>query len=914
MKNAVKYILALTLSLFCSLSARTQNFSLLTLPTQQQLPTATIHCLIQDSEGYMWYGTERGGLYRDNGYQIDVFRPSDIGCNAKANHILCITEMRNGQILAGTPEGLFLINKQNYTITQTTIDSIRIEALFTDSKGTTWIGTDRSILKLGTDLSIIRTFPSVYKGEIRSVTRFFEDHGGRLFALQWQGGILIKDKNTENFLPMEWNRPSWPTQMVEDEENQCYWLATWGDGIIKMHLKEKKCQTEVQEATQNSYGRQRGFDLIRDKHQGLLWMSTPDDLYAYSIADGRLKRFDTDKFLPKGKKIIDQMLENRDGCIYVAGYTPHTFIICPVKERITRLDIPTMTALTGYPLLADRSIIDNDFIWIWQGRMGLSLFHTKDQSLKFTDWKTDRCIQKNSSEGKGLWGSHGQTLYRIQQNQGTIEHHTLTNVPNGQSIRHIVDDNQGHLYIATQTYLYRYTIAGGQMKQIATLPSHPIDMTVTTNGNLYLIFEEKGLRIITKQGDILQPQQPEEHFTALAASPDGTVWLTALNGNVYHYFPSDRQMKRVDFLHNRNEAPLRDITVDGMGHVWTVSDQKIVECNPNTMAFRIISAADPQIKVDYFYGIENTDASHLCINGAGAICLIESSAALNQAGTLVQPMVSACLIDGCKQIIGRQTKEIKLNPDHTTLNLYLTTLNHTATDKIVFAYKLKGLHTDWIYGDVGQNTLYFNHLSKGHYQLEVMATDRNGCWGEPATILTIISLPHWYETWWARLLYVAIIILTIGGIWRMEQRISLLHRLIQRRRHVKLDEIELKREDISSDHWNDEFIRRAIAKVEENLSRTDYNVETLSTDMCMSRSTFYRRLQELTGQSPTDFIRDIRLKKAATLLRQDSHATISDIARKVGFSSPKYFSKCFREKFGVLPKDFNQEPNEKAKT
>lgn len=148
----------------------------------------------------------------------------------------------------------------------------------------------------------------------------------------------------------------------------------------------------------------------------------------------------------------------------------------------------------------------------------------------------------------------------------------------------------------------------------------------------------------------------------------------------------------------------------------------------------------------------------------------------------------------------------------------------------------------------------------------------------------------------------------------MEQRISLLHRLIQRRRHVKLDEIELKREDISSDHWNDEFIRKAIAKVEENLSRTDYNVETLSTDMCMSRSTFYRRLQELTGQSPTDFIRDIRLKKAATLLRQDSHATISDIARKVGFSSPKYFSKCFREKFGVLPKDFNQEPNEKAKT
>lgn len=914
MKNAIKYLLTLTFFLFHSLPGWMQNFSIFTLPTQKQLPTATIHCLIQDSEGYMWYGTEQGGLYRDNGYQIDVFRPSDMGFNAKANHILCITEMQNGHILAGTPEGLFLINKQNYSITRTAVDSLRIEALFTDSKGTTWIGTDRSIIRLGTDFSITHTFPSVYKGKIRSVTRFFEDREGRLFALQWQGGILMKDKNNKNFLPIEWNRPSWPIQMVEDEENQCYWLATWGEGIIKMNLKGNKYQTEIQKATQNSYGRQRGFDLIRDKHQGLLWMSTPDDLYAYSITEGNLKRFDTGHFLPKGKKIIDQMFENRDGYLYVAGYTPHTFIICPEKERITRLDIPAMTTLTGYPLLADRSIIENDFIWIWQGRMGLSLFHIKDQSLKFAGWKTDRCIQKNSSEGKGLWGSHGQTLYRIQQNQGTIERHILTDVPDRQSIRQLVDDNLGHLYIATQTHLYRYTIAGKQMKQIARLPGEPHDMTVTTNGDLYLIFEEKGLRIITKQGGTFQPKQPDEHFTALAASPDGTIWLTALNGNVYHYFPSDRQMKRVDFLHNRNEAPLRDITVDGMGHVWTVSDQKIVECNPNTMAFRIISAADPQIRVDYFYGIENTDASHLCINGAGAICQIESSAALNQTSTHVRPIVSACLIDGHKQITGQQTKEIKLNPDHTTLNLYLTTLDHMATDRIIFAYKLKGLHTDWIYGDVGQNTLYFNHLPKGHYPLEVMATDRNGCWGKPTTILTIISLPHWYETWWARLLYAVIIIVTIGGIWRMEQRIRLLHRLIQRRRHVKLDEIELKREDISSDHWNDEFIRKAIAKIEENLSRTDYNVETLSTDMCMSRSTFYRRLQELTGQSPTDFIRDIRLKKAATLLGQDSHATISDIARKVGFSSPKYFSKCFREKFGVLPKDFNQVLNEKVKT
>lgn len=909
MKNTVTHILALIVFAWWAWTVRAQDFTIRTLPTQQLLPTATVHYIMQDSEGYFWYGTEKSGLCRDNGYQIDVFRPSDIGCKAEANHVLCITETQDGRILAGTPEGLFLIDKQNYVLTRTALDSTRINALFTDSKGTTWAGTDDSVIELDANLDIANTFPSASQGKECSVTRFFEDRKGRLFALQWQGGILMKGNRDKAFTPLNWRMPSWPTQMIEDEDNRCYWLSTWGNGVVKLHIDGLDCLTEPQEATLGSYGRERGFDLLRDKHQGLLWMSTPDDLYVYSIIKGRLTRFDTRTFLPQGKKIIDQMFESRDGNIYVAGYTPHTFIISPQQEHIKRLDIPAMSVLTGYPLLADRSIMDDDYIWIWQGRMGLSLYHIPDNSLKFTEWKTERCIQKNISYGKGLWAASGATLYHLWQDQGIIRRKERANFPNGQSIRLIHDDGQGHLYIATPTQLYRYAIAGEQIKPLATLPGNPVDMAVAHNNRIYLLIEEQGLWGLTDQGMNRLYDDPQKHFTALAASSDGTIWLTTLEGNVYHYAPSEKKMERTDFLHEPNQAPLCDITVDGMGHVWTVSDQTIVEYNPKTMAFRLLSAAAPQINVDYFYGMENIDATHICINGAGAICLMESSAALNQTGAQIQPVVSACLIDGQKQIIGRNTEEIRLDPTHSTLNLYLTTLDQPHSDKTVFAYKLKGLHTDWIYGDVGQNTLYFNHLPQGTHQLEVMATDRNGCWSKPSTIMTIISLPPWYKTWWAKMLAIITLSIIVWSIWKLEQRIRLLHRLILRRKDVRLDEIELKREDISSDQWNDEFIRKAIAKMEENLNRPEYNVETLSADMCMSRITFYRRLQKQTGQSPTEFIRDIRLKKAATLLQQNHNATISDIAQKVGFSSSRYFSKCFKEKFGVLPKDFQHSRN-----
>ena len=185
-----------------------------------------------------------------------------------------------------------------------------------------------------------------------------------------------------------------------------------------------------------------------------------------------------------------------------------------------------------------------------------------------------------------------------------------------------------------------------------------------------------------------------------------------------------------------------------------------------------------------------------------------------------------------------------------------------------------------------------------------MATDHYGLWSTPVHVITVHRAAHGWETWWAYLLYLGFSLLLIYAIWRLERRIHLLQRLIRRRQEVRLDEIEMTRDDIADQQRDDEFLRRVITQIETHLSRTDYNVEALSDDMCMSRITLYRRLQEQTGLSPTDFIRDIRLKKAAQLLIQHPDATVVDISRKVGFTTPKYFSRCFKQKFGVLPKEY----------
>lgn len=91
--------------------------------------------------------------------------------------------------------------------------------------------------------------------------------------------------------------------------------------------------------------------------------------------------------------------------------------------------------------------------------------------------------------------------------------------------------------------------------------------------------------------------------------------------------------------------------------------------------------------------------------------------------------------------------------------------------------------------------------------------------------------------------------------------------------------------------------------VEKEIDNSDFSVEDLSREMCMSRVTLYRKILSLTGRSPLDFIRSIRLKRAAQLLGK-SGMSIAEIAYQVGFNDPKVFSKSFKEEFKVTPSQY----------
>ncbi|MGC4232834.1 MAG: helix-turn-helix domain-containing protein, partial [Niabella sp.] len=134
-------------------------------------------------------------------------------------------------------------------------------------------------------------------------------------------------------------------------------------------------------------------------------------------------------------------------------------------------------------------------------------------------------------------------------------------------------------------------------------------------------------------------------------------------------------------------------------------------------------------------------------------------------------------------------------------------------------------------------------------------------------------------------------------------RIRKLLQMVETRRRSFVTEREVKVESITTNPLDKELLERALQCVNENLDNPDYSVEKFSADMLMDRTGLYRKLMALTGQSPTNFIRTIRLNKAAELL-QEKRLSVSEIADEVGFNSVSYFSKCFHEKFGKTPTQY----------
>ena len=126
------------------------------------------------------------------------------------------------------------------------------------------------------------------------------------------------------------------------------------------------------------------------------------------------------------------------------------------------------------------------------------------------------------------------------------------------------------------------------------------------------------------------------------------------------------------------------------------------------------------------------------------------------------------------------------------------------------------------------------------------------------------------------------------------------------RSHLRMEEITAEVKEIEAESGDERLLADVVKLIEDHIDDTELNVNFLGDKLGVSSKQLYRKLKQHLGVTPVDFIRQVRMKKAAMLLQQNKF-TISEIMYMVGFSSSSYFAKCFQAHFGVTPRQYAEE-------
>ena len=270
----------------------------------------------------------------------------------------------------------------------------------------------------------------------------------------------------------------------------------------------------------------------------------------------------------------------------------------------------------------------------------------------------------------------------------------------------------------------------------------------------------------------------------------------------------------------------------------------------------------------------------------------------------------------------RYTKKLTFTHKQSQFTLEFAQTGFTHKKEIQFAYKLDGYDEGWRYASGNLPQASYSNLPAGDYTFLLCSAHHTYSSGssnptndDDVLKIDITILPSWWETSTAKLIYALLGILAVlllqKGFRILKVRYKQLLIRARERAAIRKGEIILKPSKPDVTDADKDFINRAIACINNHLSDPDYDQQCFLDDMGVSKATCFRKLKAMTGQSYTNFVRDIKMKAAMKLQQENPNIRISDLAYAVGFSDPKYFSACFKKYYGKLPSEISEEKTNK---
>jgi len=802
-----------------------------------KLPSNSVQRIYNDKEGYMWFGT-KDGLCRFDGYRIKTFRSSSTNHNRlTSNNIQCIAEDNQNCLWIGTTEGIDILDKSSYTITPYKNPMIGrgVNFIYVDKAGNIWIATSgRGIIRIDRAKKNHVYQHNAMPGTIPSnrVSSIYQDTEGKIWVMFWKGGIALYQPNQDNFktLPPIGNTNN-PIRMLEDE-NHNYWICTWGDGMFAMDLNNISGNpfTPVSFIKNGKPVKMSDiiYSIVQDTKMGYIWIISFSGLDVLEKKDNHtlMLKDSQSLFNEPSNKLFHDIIVDRRGNLWLGSVGEGIYKLDYSKSSFQSNSLASLTKKIGYsPNVYHACGANHNQIYLVIDRLGLYILHLQTGALVqtanplFQGTQNIQVIYHVKSKREIWITKEEENEIYIAQEQSNGDLSNLRSIiidsSNHSSVNCLLEDSYGNVWIGFDQGVYKRS-ADGKVFLINRKITNTTSIAEDKRGNIWIGTERQGVfkiqlniktekisRIINfseKSGNL-----QSNSIQSVCCGRDGSVYIGAREGSLYLYNESANRMTDLSNRYGITEDAIQDIVEDNYGLLWISTVKKIIRYNPLNHVSTYFTPSDgilvSSFSKDAGFKLQN---GQIFFGGNKGFCLFSPVATSEHPVSVSK--VTITNIDVNNQSIfdhnnnshfDSQRNKLILQPKDDNISLEFSSLNYSSAEKIQYAYKLIGIDKDWVY--LGNDRRYVNYtnLPAGRYTFEVKATDENGQWGNQISSLTIIKKPPFYQTWWAYLLYLAIIgITTYFVLKNLANRIRLRNELkishIEKEKSEELAQIKLR--------------------------------------------------------------------------------------------------------------------------
>lgn len=846
------------------------------------LSNNSIHSILQDSNGFMWFGT-KDGLNRFDGYSFKVFRGNPDDVSSIGSNIIQSLFEKNGRLWVGTDKGLYAYDEKSECLRLLDFTANRyIRAIYFDKEGNLWFIGDHTLYRYH---ETTQKLYSYHTEKYFSATSLCTTPGGDLWVSSSTGTInkYIPHKDSFKSFNVFEKSPKSSYELIEkiySANNESIMIGTQSQGIKLFDIATSTYQDVLPFDDNNAELFVRDF-IYNDANE--YWVATESGIYIYDVVKNtftNLKKSYNNPYSISDNAVYS-VYKDKEGGIWAGTYFGGVNYY--PKQYATFEKFFPKTGENSLSGNAVRKICQDQYGDLWIGTEDAGLNKYNPHSGLFTQYKatgeggslSHYNIHGLLAIGEELWiGTfhHGLDVMDIKTGK-IIRHYSAGNQPGefkSNFIYNIYQTREGHILVATSEGLYRYN---PDSDDFTSLPegsdTYPYTTVVLEDGEGTIwggTFKE-GVYFFnpkTKEKGFLQYDPENKNslsnnaVNAIFEDSKKQLWIATENG-LNRLIPETRKIERFTTENGLPSNVIYEILEDIESNLWISTSKGLVFYKPETNKIKVFTKSHGLLgdQLNYSSAYKTPEGIMYFGSVKGMVGFNPSEFVKNN---YIPPVyITGFQVQHQELAVGKKdsplknsithTDQITLRHNQSTFSLDFAALGFTAPEMTEYVYTMMGLDQEWTTLKTNRK-IYFTELAPGSYTFKVKASSSSGLWNEKVAQLEIKILPPLWLSKWAYLFYFSLGMVLIyffvrnyhhQSEKRNKRKISLLENEKEKEiYHAKIQFFTNVAHEIRTPLTLIKGPLERVIKTTESLPEVQYNLRT------MEKNT--QRLLDLTNQ------------------------------------------------------------------